>query len=232
MKLAFFPAIAVVLASATQALAQEAEVKVSTTPPATAVVVAPATESAPKKEEKKDEEDKDTAHFRFGMGLDADYIFTPKTSSLSGLQGFGAGLVLRLGAQINQWFAIYYQPHAIVGGTISETKTPIPGAPSLPNATLIGAVFNSALIEATLPILQIGAGPSVDVLGIKDYSLTANDPGSTKPYFGADGRVALVLGGHGPGSHGGFAINGNVHPTFWNGTVLMTLSLGIGGEFY
>jgi hypothetical protein len=231
MKLAFFAASAIILASATQALAQEAEVKV-TTPPATAVVVAPANESAPKKEEKKDDEPKDSTHFRFGMGLDADYIFSPpRKAPLVGLQGFGAGLALRLGAQINQWFAVYYQPHAIIGGTISESATPVAGV-KLPTATLIGAVYNSALLEATLPILQIGAGPSVDVLGIKGYSLTMSDPGSTNAYFGADGRVAIVLGGHGPGSHVGFAINGNVHPTFWNGTVLMTVSLGIGGEIY
>ena len=226
---------------------------VSTPPPATAVVVAPATAVVvapaqtpqtpppPRPEDRtkaddKNKEGKDSTHFRFGMGLDADLIVAPKTSTAPGLQGFGAGLELRLGAQINSWFAIYYQPHAIVGGTIGETATPIPGVKA-PNATLIGAVFNSALLEATLPALHIGAGPSVDVLGIKGFALQIPgsppaDPGSTNAYFGVDGRVAIVIGGHGPGSHVGFAINGNVHPTFWNGGVLTTFSLGIGGELY
>lgn len=225
MKRAFFPlaAASLVLAFATQALAQEAQVSVSATPapPATAVVVEP-TKEAPKKEEKKDEEEKDSAHFRFGLGLDGDYFFEPGANSL---QGIGVGLQIRLGVQINQWFATYYQAHAIVGGTVSSA-----GLAS--TATVIGTFFNSALLEATLPVLHIGAGPSIDVLGVKGFALMGGETGSTGAYFGVEGRAAIVIGGHGPGRHGGFAINANVHPTFWNGVVLTTFSLGIGGEMY
>jgi len=264
MRRAFLPVASAscVLALATPAFAQEAEVSVSPAPvvgvavtptpaPVAAVAVIPATPAAsakPKAEEKKDEEKKkeeeDNAHFRFGMGLDANYIYGPKTSTAPSLNGFGAGLEFRLGAQIMSWFAAYYQPHAILGGTISESAPSVPAPtgvklPKLPSATLIGAVFNSGLIEATLPVLHIGAGPSADIIGVKNYALLPAklggppvDAGGTSAYFGVDGRVAIVIGGHGPGSHAGFAINGNVHPTFFHGTTLLTFSLGIGGEFY
>jgi hypothetical protein len=260
----FFAAFFSLLALATPGLAQEADVTLSPAPPAApvlgapvtpavvaphaAVVVAPAPAAPPRVEDKpkaddKDKEEKDSAHFRFGMGLDADFLFAPakgtagSAGAVPGIQGFGAGLALRLGAQINQWFAMYYQPHLVLGGTVSESAPPVPNVPGfmppkLPSATVIGAVFNSVLLEATLPVLQIGAGPSLDVLGIKGFSLLKSDPGSTNAYFGVDGRVAIVIGGHGPGSHAGFAINANVHPTFWTGGVLTTFSLGLGGELY
>jgi hypothetical protein len=244
MKRAFFPASACCLLSfAAPAFAQEAQVTVTgptpapavaapAAPPAAAVVVAPAPSAKveeKKDEKKKEEEPKDSAHFRFGMGLDGSFLYA---AGQDGIEGAAAGLQLRLGAQINQWFAIYYQPHAIIGGTISQGPSVGAGLPGLPKATLIGAVFNSGLIEATLPVLHIGAGPSADILGIQGYAVQGETGGSTNVYFGVDGRVAIVIGGHGPGSHVGFEIEGNVHPTFWEGTVLTTFSVGIGGELY
>jgi hypothetical protein len=253
MKRAFLPVASAcsLLALATPCLAQEADVTLSApapaapaaAPPAATVVVAPPSPSLQAtatrdeaadargrdKGEKKDEEEKDSAHFRFGMGLDADYLLAPGST---GIQGFGAGLELRLGAQVNQWFAVYYQPHAIVGGTLSIGSSVVPGTPGLPSANLIGAVFNSGLAELTLPILHLGAGPSADIIGVKNYSLTTGVANSFGAYFGIDGRAAIVIGGHGPGRHLGFAINANVHPTFWNGIVFTTFSLGIGGEMY
>ena len=243
------------LALAPPCLAQEADVSVTApapapppvplpvpapmpAPPAAAVVVAPAAPAvastatrdeaadARRRGEKKDDEEKDSAHFRFGMGVDADYLVAPGST---GIQGFGAGLQFRVGAQVNQWFAIYYQPHALVGGTISTGAIT---AMNLPSATLIGAVFNSALAELTLPALHIGAGPSVDVIGVKDYTVLNPVANSFGAAFGVDGRAAIVVGGHGPGRRVGFAINANVHPTFWQGLVFTTFSIGIGGEMY
>jgi len=222
--LLFLTALTSVLGLAAEARAQDAQVTVAPAPAPTpsALVVAPAPGGAPAKEEKPPEE-KDSAHLRMGFGLDGDYMFGPGANSI---QGLGVGLQIRIGAQINEWFAAYYQAHAVAGGTISSA-----GLAS--KATFIGTVFNSALVEATLPVLHIGAGPSVDVVGVKDFSVLASgDTGATSAYFGIEGRAAIVIGGHGPGHHAGFAINANVHPTFWNGIVLTTFSLGIGGEFY
>jgi hypothetical protein len=167
---------------------------------------------------KRDEEEKDTAHFRIGFGLDGNYLFA------SGLNGAAIGLQLRLGAQVNQWFAVYYQGHALVGGIV--------GGSEATGAGVLGAGFNSLMAELTLPLLHLGAGPSIDYVGIAGCSATSGCSPETGAHFGIDGRAALVIGGHGPGRHGGFAINFNVHPTFIDGSVLTTLSLGLGGEFY
>jgi hypothetical protein len=224
VKRAFFAlaTLTSVFACSTAALAQDEEVGVAAPPPATMPVAPPPPESSPRGEEKREDEKKDSAHFRFGMGLDGDFILAPRPTSM---QGLGAGLQLRLGVQINSWFATYYQPHVVLGGTIQ-------GSGIETNATVIGAVFNSVLLEATLPVLHVGAGPSVDVLGVKGFSFSNGETGSTSASFGLDGRVAIVIGGHGPGRHAGFDIEANVHPTFWNGIVLTTFSLGVGGEMY
>ncbi len=234
MKRLFLPAAAAFsfFAYSLPSLAQEAEVTVAPAPvaappvmpapvaaPPTAAVVV--TEKAPppaEKEKKKDDEEKDSAHFRFGLGLDANYFVSPGTN---GIQGLGIGLQVRLGVQMSQWWAIYYQAHGILGGTLADSG-------DLLGANVIGTVYNSGMIEATLPVLHIGAGPSADVVGVAGLMT----PESTNVFFGIDGRAAIVIGGHGPGRHGGLAINFNVHPTFLTGTVLTTFSAGIGGELY
>jgi hypothetical protein len=187
--------------------------------PAAAVVVQPAPAPAVVEKKDKDKEERDYTHFRFGLGIDANYIVSPGTL---GLQGLGIGVQVRLGAQINQWMAAYYQAHGILGGTLADSGS-LMGA----GTGIIGAVFNSGIFEATLPLLHIGAGPSVDVVGVRGLATDA-----TQVWFGLEGRAAIVIGGHGPGRHGGFAINLNVHPTFWDSGVLMTFSAGIGGEMY
>jgi hypothetical protein len=214
-------AASLVLGVAPSAFAQDAEVGEASPPPAS-MSASPAPASAPTENLNVDESKKDSAHFRFGMGLDADYLLAPSPTSL---QGLGAGLQVRLGVQINSWCATYYQAHAVIGGTVQ-------GSGLETNATLIGAVFNSVLFEATLPVLHVGAGPSVDVLGVRGFSLQGGETASTTASFGLDGRAAIVIGGHGPGRHAGFDIEANVHPTFWNGIVLTTFSVGIGGEMY
>jgi hypothetical protein len=210
-----------ILAFCSISFAQEVDVRSSppnASPPApTTVVVAPPA-AAPVHESVAKKEDPDYAHFRFGLGLDANYLVTPGTN---GFQGLGAGVQVRLGAQMNQWIAVYYQAHGIVGGTLENSG-------NLAGATLVGMVFNSGLLEATLPLLHLGVGPSADVIGVA--GLSQERP--TNVYFGIDGRAAIVIGGHGPGRHGGFAINFNVHPTFWGSNVLTTFSAGVGGEMY
>jgi hypothetical protein len=166
----------------------------------------------------KQQTNEDYTHFRFGLGLDGNYLTS------SGLSGAGVGLQIRLGAQINQWFAVYYQGHGLVGGLV--------GGSDSTGAGVLGAAFNSAMAELTLPLVHIGAGPSVDYVGIAGCSAASGCSPDTGVHFGLDGRVALVIGGHGPGRHGGFAVNFDAHPTFLDGATLTTLSLGLGGEMY
>jgi len=213
------PVVVTILLVGSPSIGQEATV---TTSPA--VVVQPAAAQPAVVVEKKDKEEKDFAHFRFGLGLDGNFLLSPGTE---GLQGLGIGIQVRLGVQINQWMAAYYQAHGVLGGTLANSGDLEPAAGSGTSTGIIGLLFNSAIFEATLPVLHVGAGPSVDVIGVK--GLVAD---STQACFGLEGRAAIVIGGHGPGRHGGFAINFNVHPTFWESTVLTTFSAGIGGEMY
>jgi len=72
--------------------------------------------NAPPPERDKQETKEDYTHFRFGLGLDGNYLFA------SGINGAAVGLELRLGAQINQWFAVYYQGHGLVGGAAGGVR--------------------------------------------------------------------------------------------------------------
>lgn len=157
------------------------------------------------------------AHLRFGLGADLAALGS------TDFFGLGVGLQARLGVQLSPWFAVYYQPHAIGGLVLTGDSS----------AGALGAVFNSANIELDLPILQLGAGPSLDVLALAGCSL--GDAGCTVDngtYFGVDVRAALMIGPHGPGTHSGFAIEANLHPTFLDADVLTTFTLGFAGEIY
>jgi len=156
-------------------------------------------------------------HLRFGLGADLAALGTPD------LVGLGLGAQARLGLQLNPWFAIYYQPHAI-GGVI------VTGANS---AALVGAIFNTAMFELDLPVLELGLGPSWDVLGLAGCGLGATDCGSgSGRFFGLDFRAALRFGPHGPGTHGGLALEADLHPTFLGPDTLTAFTIGLGGDFY
>ncbi|GDX82309.1 hypothetical protein LBMAG42_41200 [Deltaproteobacteria bacterium] len=157
------------------------------------------------------------AHLRFGLGADLAAL------GATDFFGLGVGVQARLGVQLSPWFAVYYQPHAIGGLVLTGDSS----------AGALGALFNSANVELDLPILQVGAGPSVDVLALAGCSLgTATCNVDNGTYFGVDVRAALLIGPHGPGTHSGFAIEANLHPTFLDTDVLTTFTLGFAGEIY
>jgi len=164
--------------------------------------------------------DPDPVRVRFGVALGGELLVAPS----SGLVGLGIGLTFRLGVQFNQWFGLYYQPHGLVGGWATQ------GA-----AGVIAALYNSMLFEVTLPFVHIGAGPSFDVLGVAgcgDFGGAVGCLSDDAAFFGLDGRFAIVLGAIGRGSRGGFSINAHAHPTFVGSNVLLTFTLGLGGEVY
>lgn len=164
--------------------------------------------------------DDDPIRFRFGVEVNGALFVSQSTF------GAGAGLAFRFGAQFNQWFAIYYQPHGFAGAFIGgddEVGSEL---------GVIGGVFNAAMLELTLPFVQLGAGPSLDAFVIANCNVEQCGSGGTPVYFGLDGRLALVLGAIGRGARGGFSINAHVHPTFVGGDVMLTATLGVGGELY
>lgn len=156
-------------------------------------------------------------HLRFGLGADLAALGTPD------LVGLGLGAQARLGLQLSPWFAIYYQPHAIGGVIVTGPKS----------AAFVGAIFNTAMFELDLPVLELGLGPSWDVLGLAGCQLGATNCGSgSGRFFGLDFRAALRFGPHGPGTHGGLALEADLHPTFLGRDTLTAFTIGLGGDFY
>lgn len=136
------------------------------------------------------------------------------------------GLQLRLGMQVGQIVGFYYMPTGLIGSIVDR-----PGSAG----SVAGLLWNTGIVEVTLAdMVQLGVGPSVDwIWGCsRDFqSEVACD--STDAYFGMHGRVAFVLGGHGPGRRGGVTLSGDVHPTFydWDDPGLSVLG-GLGFELY
>ena len=161
--------------------------------------------------------DRGSAHLRFGLGADLAALGAPD------ILGLGVGVQARLGLQFSPWFAIYYQPHAI--GALAASGDA--------NGAVFGTVFNSVNAELDFPVLQLGLGPSLDLIWRTDCEIGAAGCGTaTGSYLGVDTRAALLIGPHGRGSHAGLALEANLHPTFVGDTVLTTFTLGFAGEIY
>jgi len=136
------------------------------------------------------------------------------------------GAAIRLGVQLGDVFAVYYQPTGMIGSIIDRD----PGEDEI-----AGLMWNSAVAELTLGnMFQLGVGPSVDFIwgceeDIQDEVACAN----SDVFFGLDGRLALVLGDYGPGSREGFVIEARIHPTWYDDDEASIAVLGgLGFEVY
>ena len=150
------------------------------------------------------EEDEAALRFRFGI------------SGLGGAQlgggpdlGMG-GLALRVGVQLGDWGAIYYQPTGLVGSGVDRE-----GATG---DSIAGQMWNTGMIELTFfDVLQIGGGPSADFIwGCEETIQDEVACADSDIAFGLDGRLALVLGGAEPGQRDGFVIEARVHSTWYD----------------
>jgi hypothetical protein len=142
--------------------------------------------------------------------------------------GGTAGLALRLGAQINRWFAVQYQnsPNLFAYGSRQQSET------------IVGFIdTNSVLATVNLgDHLEVGAGPSLDIAALAGCSVATVRCDATRGVApGMHGRAALILGGRDPqtGRRIGFAIGVDGHPIFFpNGDPVLLLGLNIGMEIY
>src|SRR5581483_11608437 len=141
--------------------------------------------------------------------------------------GTGA-IALRLGAQLNRWFAIQYQ----------NSPTAFAFTPHEQNATIAGFIdTNSVLAAVDLgDHFEVGAGPSLDFawLGGCDISTVRCDT-SRGVAGGMHGRAAFLLGSReaSTGRRVGFAIGVDAHPVFFpNADPVLLLNLNLGMDVY
>jgi hypothetical protein len=160
-----------------------------------------------------EDEEVDSPRFRFGFTIGGGGIVGQSAGVVAGAQ-------IRLGVQFNEWVGLFYQGHGL-GGAFIDAE----------NAGAIGAALNTLMVELLIfDTLHLGVGPSVDA-GAFGVCNESGCGGQTGAFFGIDGRVALTLGSHGIGSDSGFSISANVHPIFFDGFTLVTITGGIGGEW-
>jgi hypothetical protein len=150
---------------------------------------------------------------------------------ISGVGGgfFGAthggegGLAVRAGVQVDDVVGLYVQGQGLLGQYVPDPRP----------TSLVGFAFHEAMIDFTLlDTLQLGAGPSVDVIWGCDAGNSGTYCGRSGVFFGSDFRVA-ILTHHGNADHrGGIVFSLDAHPTWAGDELLGTLLLGIGGEMY
>lgn len=165
-------------------------------------------------------EDPHFTRFRFGIsGVGGGHWEGGPDIGMGGAQ-------VRVGVQLGDWVAIYYQPTGLVGAIYDRADG---------SEAAAGLMWNTAMIELTvMDFLQIGGGPSVDFIwGCDNRYQDEIDCDSSDAFFGASGRVALVLGDYGPGYRQGLTISAEVHPTWYREDDASIAVLGgIGYELY
>ncbi len=181
--------------------------------------------------EDKADEVKDGFRLRGGFSLNGGVMLLPNTASPGPSFGFAA----RIGVQLNHYFGIVYQNTPIVTFTAQESGQGVTMSAGFKAGF---ADYNSALLMLTLfHHLDIGAGPSLDFLAVANgtLSLMGTTSGSSSGVSpGAHGRVAFNIGGlsgNGP-RRSGFAIGVDAHPMFTGPGQGLSLTAGLGGEWY
>jgi len=158
-------------------------------------------------------------HSRTRLGVQGDIGYVRESNS-----GLVLGITGQLGVQQSDLFAIYYQPR-LLGGSFFDGDN---------NATVI-AFYNTAMFDFTFgDMLQLGLGPSLD-LGVVGVCRRDSCDGFGGAFFGADFKIALVLGGHvhGSGQRAGFVIALHAHPTWLSANnPVTTVTLGFGYQVY
>jgi hypothetical protein len=173
---------------------------------------------------------KDGVRLRGGISANGGVFLLPANPV-----GGAASLSARIGVQFNHYIGLYYQNTPIIGATVAHQQE---------SATVVGADYNSALLSLTLAnVFEIGAGPSLDYLGLAKGSisntsnvLTANPmlATGTGVVAGGHGRVAFYIGGLSGGGprRSGLAIGVDAHPMFLSTGKALSLTAGLGAEWY
>lgn len=175
---------------------------------------------------------KDGWRLRGGFSVNGGVMLLPNDA---GSLGPSFGFAGRFGVQINHYFGIVYQNTPIVTFTAQKSGTGLGMSAGFKAGF---ADYNSLLLMLTLfHHLDIGAGPSLDFLAVANESLSINggmSSSSSGVVPGAHGRIAFHIGGlsgNGP-RRSGFTINGDAHPLFTSAGTGVSLTAGLGAEWY
>jgi hypothetical protein len=163
---------------------------------------------------------------RYGFDLGAGYMFA------GGLRGASIVGSFRLGGQLNDQLAIYYQgtlPIGFAAGTIGGVD--YSGAAIVYGSGLMGEWHFSDLFSAAI-------GPSVDYAAgavCADSASSSNCIGGAGAYLGVQARINLTLVAASSGQDTrryGFRIGVSSHTSFIGSAVFQFLDLHFGYEWY
>jgi hypothetical protein len=163
---------------------------------------------------------------RYGFDLGAGYMFA------GGLRGASLVGSFRLGGQLNDQLAIYYQgtlPVGLAGGNIGGVE--YSGAAIVYGSGLMGEWHFSDLFSAAI-------GPSIDYAAgavCADGASSSNCIGGAGAYFGVQARLNLTLVAASAGQDTrryGFRIGVSSHTSFIGSAVFQFLDLHLGYEWY
>jgi hypothetical protein len=164
--------------------------------------------------------------FRYGIDGGAGWQFMDYAS------GFNITASMRLGWQINDQIAVYYQTDLPIGFVSGTSST---GAVNVAGASVIWG--NAVMGEYTLnDFISFGVGPSVDIgLGAVCGSSggTTQCLGAGGTFFGIQSRIAFNLvpsAAQNPYRRAGFRVGLGGHTTFMAGVVVQSLSIQLGWE--
>ncbi len=196
-------------------------------PPATATATVTATAAQPAPAAARPTV-KDGVRLRGGFSVNGGVFLLPANPV-----GGAASLAGRIGVQFNHYLALYYQNTPIVGATVAHEQR---------SGTVVAADYNSLLVNLTLfHMLDLGAGPSLDYVALAKGSISGSGLASSPSVStgtgvagGGHARVAFNIGGlsgEGP-RRSGFSIGVDAHPMFLATGSALSLTVGLGGEWY
>lgn len=160
--------------------------------------------------------------FRYGIDAGAGWQFMDYAS------GFNLTASMRLGWQINDQMAVFYQtdlPIGFVAGRSSGSSVDVAGA-----SVIWG---NGVMFEYTLnDFVSFGLGPSADI-GLGSVCNGSTCIGAAGTFFGIQSRISFNLmpgADQSPYRRAGFRLGLAGHTTFMGGVVVQSLSIMLGWE--
>lgn len=151
------------------------------------------------------------------------------------LSGPALGATLKIGYQFNDLMGLYgnISPFVWIGSS-SETVV----GQSVDIGAITGVQLAPLFSLSPVDIFEVAAGPSLDYLTGGGVSTSVAGAGETtvggfsSAYFGLHAKAALHLGGRSDtGRRRGFTIEGNLHPTFAEGSTVTFFTLGLGYDW-